>query len=83
MLTCKLVKSYATTASVQTDFTHWAADGSFAYVLSISYTRPGHLFLECNAYAAGIGIMMNGNITNPTFNEYSQSKQAVIRVLII
>ena len=34
------------------------------------------LFLECNASAAGIGLMMNRNITNPMFNEYSQSKQA-------
>ena len=43
---------------------------------SIDYSFNYYLFLECNASAAGIGLILNGNITNPTFNEYSQSKQA-------
>ena len=32
------------------------------------------LFLECNASAAGIGLMINRNITNPMFIR-SQNRQ--------
>ena len=40
---------------------------------SIKYSFNYYLFLECNTSAAEIGLMMNSNITNLTFNEYSQS----------
>ena len=43
---------------------------------SIEYSFKTNLFLECNASAAGIGLMMNGNITNQTCNAYSPSKQS-------
>jgi hypothetical protein len=42
----------------------------------------GILFLESNASAAGIGLMMNGNITNQTCNAYSPSKQSEYSLFI-
>uniref|UniRef100_A0A8C5C2U2 Kinesin-like protein n=1 Tax=Gadus morhua TaxID=8049 RepID=A0A8C5C2U2_GADMO len=38
-----------------------------------------NLFLECNASAAGIGLTMNGNITNQTCDAYSPSKQSDLK----
>ena len=43
---------------------------------SIEYSFKTNLFLEINAAAAGIVLMMNSNITNQTCNAHSQSKQS-------
>ena len=40
-----------------------------------NYSFIYSLVLECNASAAGIGLMMNGNITKPTFSIVTQNRQ--------